>query len=86
MTKVDNSKRTFFKKAAAAVGFVAAAGYLRNLMPGRTHSIQAINDSSEADVTKQKKVWLEKQWEPMTDNDKKQMLDEILATHDQYHA
>jgi hypothetical protein len=81
MTKADKSKRTFFKKVAAAVGFVAAAGYIRNLMSASTNSIHAINENNEKDVIKQKKAWLQKQWVPMTDSDKKQMLDELLDIH-----
>jgi len=81
MTRADKSKRTFFKKVAAAVGFVTAAGYLRNLMSSRTHSIQLINDNSAKDVNRQKQAWLKKQWVPMTDNEKKRMLDEILGLH-----
>jgi hypothetical protein len=81
MTKADKSKRTFFKKVAAAVGFVAAAGYLRNLISVHTNSIQVINDNSANEVNKQKKAWLQKQWVPMTDSDKKRMLDELLDIH-----
>jgi hypothetical protein len=86
MIKADKSKRTFFKKMAAAVGFVAAAGYLSNLMSGRANSIRAINDNSANDVSLQKKAWLQKQWVPMTDNEKKQMLDEILDSHNKNNA
>ncbi len=81
MSKSDKSRRTFFKKAAAAAGFVSAAGYLGNLMSASTNSIQTINDNSANDVNKQKKAWLQKQWAPMTDSDKKQMLDELLNIH-----
>jgi len=86
MIKADKSKRTFFKKAAAAVGFVAAANYLGNLISARSNSIQQINDSSANDANKQKKAWLQKQLVTMTDNDKKQMLDEILDNHNKNHA
>lgn len=86
MIKSDKSKRSFFKKVAAAVGFVAAAGYLGKLMSGRVNSIRAINDNSANDVNMQKKAWLQKQLVPMTDNDKKQMLDGILDIHNRYHA
>lgn len=86
MVKADKSKRTFFKKVVAAVGFVSASGYLSNLMTSNTNSIQAINENSEKDVNKQKKAWLQKQLVAMTDDDKKQMLDEILEIHNKYHA
>lgn len=86
MIETDISKRSFFKKMAVAVGFVTAAGYLRSLISAHTNSIQAINENSEQDVIKQKKAWLQKKWSPMTDNDKKQMLDEILDSHDNQKA
>ncbi len=86
MTKLDKSKRDFFKKAAAGVGLVAAAGYLKNLAPTRGELIQSINEHSEKDVIKQKNAWLKKQWVPMTDSDKKQMLDELLANHNKHTA
>jgi len=86
MNKTDKTKRSFFKKAAAAVGFVAAANYLGKFMIGRSNSIHAINDISANDVNKQKNAWLKKQFSPMTDNDKKQMLDEILDSHNKNHA
>ena len=86
MIESDKSKRTFFKKVTAAVGFVAAAGYLSKLITGHTNSIQVINDNSANEINKQKKAWLQKQWVPMTDNDKKQMLDELLDIHNKHHA
>jgi uncharacterized membrane protein len=86
MTKADKSKRSFFKKVVAAVGFVSVSGYLGKLISARSNSTQAINDNSEEDVIKQKKAWLEKQWVPMTNSDKKQMLDEILDSHNKYQA
>ena len=86
MVKADKSKRTFFKKVAAAVGFVSASGYLSKLMVGHTNSIDKINENSTNDVKKQKKAWSQKQMVAMTDNEKKQMLDEILDLHKNNHA
>ena len=86
MIKADKSKRTFFKKVVAAVGFVSAAGYLGKLMSGRSNSIDRINANSANDANKQKRAWLQKQLVLMTDDDKKQMLDEILDSHNNYHA
>jgi hypothetical protein len=86
MTKADKSKRTFFKKVAAAVGFVSASGYLGNLMSARSNSTDRINENSTNDMNLQKKAWLQKQWVPMTDSDKKQMLDEILDSHNKYQT
>jgi len=86
MTKPDKSKRTFFKKVAAAVGFVSASGYLSNLMSARSNSTDRINENNTNDMNLQKKAWLQKQWVPMTDRDKKQMLDEILDSHNKYQT
>jgi hypothetical protein len=86
MFKADKSKRTFFKKMAGAVGFVAAANYVSKLMVARSNSIQEINDKSAKDVDMQKKVWLQKELVVMTDIDKEQMLDEILEIHNKYHT
>lgn len=83
MTNTDKTKRSFFKKVAAAVGFVAAVNYLGKLMITRSNSINAINNHRANDLNKQKSAWLQKQFVPMTDNDKKQMLDEILDSHDE---
>ena len=86
MTKADKSKRTFFKKLAAAAGFLSASGYLSKLMVGRTDPIDKINENSTNDVKKQKNAWLQKQMVAMTDNEKKQMLDEILDLYKNNHA
>ena len=83
MIKTDKTKRSFFKKAAAAAGFIAAANYLGKFMIARSNSIHAVNDNSANDVNKQKRAWLQKQMVAMTDNDKKQMLDEIIDGHNQ---
>lgn len=86
MIKANNSKRAFFKKVATAVGFVAAANYARNLMSAYTDSITEVNNHSANDVNMQKKALLKKQLVPMTDNEKKQMLNEILDIYDKNHA
>jgi hypothetical protein len=86
MSKADTSKRSFLKKMAAAVGFVAAAGYVRKLISTRTDSMQAINDHNAADEHKQKQAWLHKQWQPMSASEKKQMLDAIINSHNKYQT
>ncbi len=86
MFKADKSKRTFFKNAATAVGSVAAASYLSKFMILRSNSIHEINDHGANDVIRQKKAWLQKQLVPMTDNDKNQMLDKIIDSHNKYHT
>ena len=86
MAMEDKTKRAFFKKVAATVGFVSSAGYLSNLMSGRANSIQAINNFSAHEVNKQKRAWLQKQWVPMSEREKKQMLDKILDIHNKSEA
>ena len=86
MPQADNSKRSFLKKMAVAVGFIAAADYFRKFVSSQTHSIQAINDHNTIDENKQKHAWLHKEWEPMSDNEKKQMLDELIDSHNKHQA
>ena len=86
MIKADKSKRNFFKKAAAAAGFVSAAGYLGNLISGPGHSMKVINENSAHEANMQKRAWMQKQWVPMTDDEKRQMLDEIVELHNNHRA
>jgi len=78
MTGTDRSKRTFFKKMTAAVGFVSAAAYLGNLISARSNPIERINENCANDVKLQRKVLQQKQLVLMSENDKKQLLDELL--------
>lgn len=82
MIKEDNSRRTFLKKAVAATGVVAAAGVTTKTL------IFASSDSTDKESAKhanedalQEKVMSQKQYVLMTDNEKKQMLDEILNNY-----
>lgn len=82
MVREDNSRRAFFKKAAAAVGVVAAVGVTAKTL------VSAPSDSSGKERAKyanedalQEKVMSRKQSVLMTDNEKKQMLDEILNNY-----
>ena len=85
MAEADKSKRTLFKKMVATLSFVSLSGYLSNLISSRTYSIDKINENSTNDVKNQKKVWLQKKWVPMTDNEKKQMLDTIVNIHNKHN-
>lgn len=78
MVKENNSRRAFFKKAAAAVGVVAAAGYTKTLITTPSDSTNDVSAKYANDVVSQEKTWLQKDMVLMTDNEKKQMLDEIL--------
>jgi hypothetical protein len=82
MTKEDNSKRAFFKKAMAAVGFLAAANYAKNLILAHADPIVEVNDNSANDVNLQRRTLLNKQIVLMTDSEKTKMLDEILDLYE----
>jgi len=86
MNKKDNSKRTFLKKAAAALGVVAAADYTSALISARSDSTKEANANYVKDVDLQEKAWLQKQLVLMSDNEKTQMLDEILNIQNRDHA
>ena len=86
MTRANESKRSFFKKLAITAGVVSVSGYLGKVISARTNPIQLIKNNSENDVMKQKNAWLRTKLIVMTDNEKKQMLDEILDTHGKYKA
>ena len=86
MSTADKSKRSFVKRVAVAVGFVAAADYFGKLLLARSNSIGDVNNKSAHDVSKQRKAWMQKQMVLMTDDDKKQMLDEILENHNKFRA
>jgi hypothetical protein len=74
----DNSRRSFFKKAAAAVGVVAAAGYTKNLISASDSNASA---KYAADVALQEKAVRGNQLVLMTDDEKKQRIDELLNCH-----
>jgi hypothetical protein len=86
MSKADKSRRSFLKTIATTAGFVAAAGYLRKLLPTRADSIQAINDHNAITEHKQKQAWLHIQWQPMSASEKKQMLDDLIDSHNEYQT
>lgn len=81
MTEKINSRRTFFKKAAAAVGIVAAADYIRTLLSARPNSVNDATEKYASDVKAQEIIFSKKQLVLMTDNEKKQRLDELLSNY-----
>ena len=87
MINEDNSRRGFFKKAAAAVGVVAAAGVTaKTLMPSPSDSANSESAKYVNDGLLQQKVMSQKQYVLMTDDEKKQMLDAILNNHNKEPA
>jgi hypothetical protein len=77
----DNSRRSFFKKAAAAVGVIAAAGTTGKLIARTVESSGDANANYAADVAWQEKAVKENQLVVMTDEEKQQRLDELLKCH-----
>jgi hypothetical protein len=81
MVMEDNSRRSFFKKAAAAVGVVAAAGYTKTLISKSSVSTDDASAKYAADVALQETAVTGNQLIVMTDDEKKQRLDELLNSH-----
>lgn len=77
----DNSRRSFFKKAAAAVGVLAAAAGTKTLISASIASTDDANAKCAADAALQKKAITGNQLVLMTDEEKKQRLDELLNCH-----
>lgn len=86
MSKQVHSKRAFIKKMAALAGFVAAADYTSTLISARSGTSGAVNDNNANDVNLQAKALRHKQFVLMTDDEKKQMLEEILNGYNKNRA
>ena len=78
MVETDESKRGFFKKMAVVVGFFTAAGTFVKLTTQRNNPNNEINNKHAKDVDTQQKAWMQKKLVLMTNNEKKQMLEELL--------
>jgi len=81
MDTEENSRRSFFKKTAAAVGMVAAAGYTMTLISKTSASTDDPGARYAADVASQEKTMMGKQLVLMTDDEKKQRLEVLLNFH-----
>lgn len=86
MIKEDKSKRAFFKKAATVVGVIAAANYTKSLIFASADSSKNITNKYTNDTDLQSKTLLQTKLVVMTDNEKNQMLDEILDSHNKNRA
>ena len=82
----ENSRRSFFKRAAAALGVVAAAVGTKNLISASIQSAGGANEKYAADVALQEKAVKENQLVVMTDEEKQQRLDDLLNFHNQETA
>jgi len=77
----ENSRRSFFKRAAAAVGVVAAAGATKTLIAPSCMSNEAACEKYAADIAKQEKAVTGNGLIVMTDDEKQQRLDQLLDCH-----
>ena len=78
----DNSRRSFFKKAAAAAGVVAAAGATKawiSTTPAVAHDDAGATYA--ADMAALDKALAASQLTMMTEEEKKQRLDDLLNCH-----
>ncbi len=82
----ENSRRSFFKRAAAAVGVVAAAGYARTVISDAVESQDSASANYAVDVAMQEKAVMANQLVVMTDEEKQQRLDDLLSFHDRETA
>ncbi|HTN95218.1 MAG TPA: hypothetical protein VMJ33_11605 [Gallionella sp.] len=79
----ENSRRSFFKKAAAALGVVAAAAGTKTLI---SRTIESNGDASARyaeDVAAQERAVKENQLVLMTDEEKQQRIDNLLNSYRQ---
>ncbi|PJC03013.1 MAG: hypothetical protein CO071_00135 [Gallionellales bacterium CG_4_9_14_0_8_um_filter_59_50] len=76
-----NSRRSFLGKAAAAVGVIAAAGYVKTLISGAASPTAGVAEKYTNDATQQEKALMENRLVIMTDAEKTQRLDELLNCH-----
>ena len=78
MIKENNPRRTFFKKAAAAVGIATAAGYTKSLISSPPGPAIDGGENHGGDTALQEKALSKQQLVLMTDREKKQLLEELL--------
>jgi hypothetical protein len=77
----DHSRRSFFRKAFAAAGVVAAAGYTKTVISASSQSKEAVCAKYAADVAAQEKAVKANQLVVMTDEEKQRRLDDLLDFH-----
>ena len=83
MIKEENSRRTLFKKAAAAMGVVVAAAVSAKTLISASGSISGAGEKYANDAALQEKRLSQSHLVMMTEDEKKQRLAEILGSHDQ---
>jgi hypothetical protein len=81
--KEENSRRSFFKRVAAAVGVVAAAAGTKTLISKAIKSNGDISAKYAADVAAQEKAVKANHLVLMTDEEKRQRIDDLLNSYRQ---
>jgi len=80
--KVDVSKRILFRSAVAIVGAVTTAGVAKTVVDASKDSAdQNIKARYAKEALQQERAMLQKKFVVMSEDEKKQMLDEILNSH-----
>jgi hypothetical protein len=82
MIKEENPRRTFFKKAAATMGVVVAAAASAKTLISASGSANGVREKYANDAALQEKRLSQSQLVMMTDEEKKQRLDQILGCHE----
>lgn len=84
MKQEENSRRAFFKKAAAAVGVVATAGYIsKSISPKAEVTAEEARLLNARDVVLQERAVKRNKMMLMSENEKHQRLNDLLACHKQ---
>lgn len=87
MRKEENSRRAFFKKAAAAVGVVATAGVIsKAISPKAEVTPKEARILNARDVALQERAVKSNKLTLMTEDEKHQRLNDLLACHKQETA
>jgi hypothetical protein len=76
-----NSRRSFFKKAAAAVGVVAAAGATKNFISSTVKPNDNAKEKYAADIAAQQKAVTGNALILMSDAEKSKRLEDLLNCH-----
>jgi hypothetical protein len=84
--KEENSRRSFFKRVAAAVGVVAAAAGTKTLISKTIESPSDANAKYAADVAAQANAVKSNHLVLMTDEEKQQRIDDLLNSYRQEKA
>ncbi|MDD2914622.1 MAG: twin-arginine translocation signal domain-containing protein [Gallionella sp.] len=87
MKQEENSRRAFFKKAAAAVGVVATAGFVsKAISPKAEVTAEEARLLNARDAVLQERAVKSNKMTLMSEDEKHQRLNDLLACHKQETA